>query len=47
MQVDITQKVGLYFEPDIAWTLNEGTIKTSRYDNPLTVTLRAGLCLNF
>ena len=47
MQVDITQKVGLYFEPDIAWTLNEGTIKTSRYDNPLTITLRAGLRFNF
>ena len=47
MQVDITQKVGLYFEPDIAWTLNEGIIKTSRYDNPLTITLRAGLRFNF
>ena len=47
MQVDITQKVGLYFEPDIAWTLNEGTIKTSRYDNPFTITLRAGLRFNF
>ena len=47
MQVDITQKVGLYFEPDIGWTLNEGTIKTSRYDNPLTITLRTGLRFNF
>ena len=46
-QVNIVPKVGLYFEPEISYALNEGSIETFRYNEPLMISARAGLRFNF
>ena len=46
-QVNIVPMVGLYFEPEVTYALNEGTIKTFRDKEPLMITARAGLRFNF
>ena len=46
-QVNIVPMVGLYFEPEVSYALNEGSIKTFRYKNPFMVSARAGLRFNF
>ena len=47
LQFNIVPMVGLYFEPDISYSLNEGSIQTYRSREPFVVTLRGGLRLNF
>ena len=47
IQIDLTHLVGLYFEPEASYALNEGTIKTFRSDEPFVVTVRGGLRFNF
>ena len=47
IQVNIVPLVGLYFEPELSYALNEGTIQTFRYDNPCVLTVRGGLRFNF
>ena len=47
LQVNIVPKVGLYFEPDFGYSLNEGTLETFRSDRPFMFTVRAGLRFNF
>lgn len=39
--------VGLYFEPEAAWYLDETTLRTSRTDRPTTFTLRLGVRFSF
>ena len=46
-QVNIVPMVGLYFEPEISYALNEGSIETFRYNEPLMISARAGLRFNF
>ena len=47
LQVNIVPKVGLYFEPDFGYSLNEGSLEISRSDRPFMFTVRAGLRFNF
>ena len=47
LQVNIVPMVGLYFEPEISYALNEGSIVTFRSDEPFVVTVRGGLRFNF
>ena len=47
LQVNIVPRVGLYFEPEISYALNEGTLETFRSDEPFVVTARGGLRFNF
>ena len=47
LQVNIVPMVGLYFEPEVYYALNEGSIETFRSDEPFAITLRGGLRLNF
>lgn len=47
LQVNIVPKVGLYFEPDFSYSLNEGSIQTYRSREPFVVTVRGGLRFNF
>ena len=47
IQVNIVPMVGLYFEPEISYALNEGSIVTFRSDEPFVVTVRGGLRFNF
>ena len=47
LQVNIVPMVGLYFEPEISYALNEGSIETFRSDEPFVVTVRGGLRFNF
>ena len=47
LQFNVMPKVGLYFEPDFSLSLNEGSIKTYRSNEPLVVTVRGGLRFNF
>ena len=47
LQVNIVPKVGLYFEPEVAYALNKGSIETFRSDEPFVITVRAGLRFNF
>ena len=47
LQFNIVPMVGLYFEPDISYSLNEGSIQTYRSREPLVVTVRGGLRFNF
>ena len=47
IQIDLTHLVGLYFEPEVSYALNEGTIETFRSDEPFVVTVRGGLRFNF
>ena len=46
LQVNITSRVGLYFEPDVSYALNKGTIETFRSDEPFVITVRGGLRFN-
>ena len=47
LQVNIIPMVGLYFEPDFSYSLNEGSIKTFRSREPFMVTASAGLRFSF
>ena len=47
MQVNIVPRVGLYFEPEISYALNEGSLKTFRTKEPLMISARAGLRFSF
>ena len=47
LQVNIVPMVGLYFEPEISYALNEGSIVTFRSEEPFVVTVRGGLRFNF
>ena len=47
IQVNLARFVGLYFEPEVSYALNEGTIETFRSDEPFVVTVRGGLRFNF
>ena len=47
IQVNIVPMVGLYFEPEISYALNEGSIVTFRSKEPFVVTVRGGLRFNF
>ena len=47
LQVNIVPMVGLYFEPEFSYALNEGSIETFRSDKPFVITVRAGLRFNF
>ena len=46
LQVNIVPKVGLYFEPEVAYALNKGSIETFRSDEPFVITVRGGLRFN-
>ena len=47
LQYNIVPMVGLYFEPDISYSLNEGSIQTYRSREPFVITVRGGLRFNF
>ena len=47
LQYNIVPMVGLYFEPDFSYSLNEGSIQTYRSREPFMVTVRGGLRFNF
>ena len=47
LQFNIVPMVGLYLEPDISYSLNEGSIQTYRSMEPFMVTVRGGLRFNF
>ena len=47
LQVNIVPMVGLYFEPEVTYALNKGSIETLRSDEPFVVTVRGGLRFNF
>ena len=47
LQYNITNKIGLYLEPDFSLRLNEGTLDTYRHDHFGVVSARAGLRFNF
>lgn len=47
LQVNIVPMVGLYLEPEVMYTLNEGSIETFRSDEPFVITIRGGLRFNF
>ena len=47
IQVNIVPTVGLYFEPEITYSLNEGMIETFRSNEALMISARGGLRFNF
>ena len=47
LQVNIVPMAGLYFEPEVSYALNKGSIETFRSDEPFVVTIRGGLRFNF
>ena len=47
LQVNIVPMVGIYFEPEVSYSLNKGSIETFRSDEPFVVTVRGGLRFNF
>ena len=47
VQANIVPMVGLYFEPELSYALNQGTIETFRTDEPFVITVRGGLRFNF
>ena len=47
LQYNITNKIGLYLEPDFSLRLNEGTLETYRHDHFGVISARAGLRFNF
>ena len=47
LQYNITNKIGLYLEPDFSLRLNEGTLETYRHDHFGVISARAGLRINF
>lgn len=46
-QYDLSRRVGLYFEPDLAWYLTRTHLTTARTDSPLDLTLRLGMRFSF
>ena len=46
-QVNIMPLVGIYFEPEVSYNVNKGTIETLRSDLKLMVSARGGLRFNF
>lgn len=46
-QYDLSRRVGLYFEPDLAWYMTRTRLTTARTDSPLDLTLRLGLRFSF
>ncbi|WP_300189890.1 hypothetical protein [uncultured Alistipes sp.] len=46
-QYDLSRRVGLYFEPDLAWYLTRTRLTSARTDSPLDLTLRLGLRFSF
>ncbi len=47
LQVNIVPMVGLYFEPEVSYALNKGSIETFRSKEPFVITVRGGLRFNF
>lgn len=47
IQVNIVPMAGLYFEPDISYSLNDGALKTYRSREPFVVSVRGGLRFSF
>ena len=47
LQYNITNKIGLYLEPDFSLRLNEGTLETYSHDHFGVISARAGLRFNF
>ena len=47
LQYNITNKIGLYLEPDFSLRLNEGTLETYRHDHFGVISARAGIRFNF
>ena len=47
LQYNITNKIGLYLEPDFSLRLNEGTLETYRHEHFGVISARAGLRFNF
>ena len=47
LQFNIVPMVGLYFEPDISYSLNEGSIQTYRIREPFMISVRGGIRFNF
>ena len=47
IQVNIVPLVGLYVEPEVSYALNKGSIETFRSEEPLVITIRGGLRVNF
>ena len=47
LQYNITNKIGLYLEPDFSLRLNEGTLETYRHDHFGVISARAGLRFSF
>jgi hypothetical protein len=47
LQVNLVPTVGLYFEPEVSYALNEGSLQTFRSDEPFVITVRGGLRFNF
>lgn len=45
--VNILPMVGLYFEPEVTYALNEGTIHTFRSLEPFMISARAGIRFSF
>ena len=46
-QFNIVPMVGLYFEPDFSYSLNEGSLQTFRTREPFIISARAGLRFTF
>ena len=47
LQYNITNKIGLYLEPDFSLRLNEGTLETYRHDHFGVISARAGFRFSF
>ena len=47
LQFNIVPMVGLYFEPDISYSFNEGSIQTYRIREPFMISVRGGIRFNF
>ena len=47
LQYNITNKIGLYLEPDFSLRLNERTLETYRHDHFGVISARAGIRFNF
>ena len=47
LQLNITAGTGIFFEPEISTSLNNGTLETFRTENPTMKSFRAGLRFSF
>ena len=47
LQYNITHRIGMYLEPDISISLNEGSIETYRTEHPVVISARGGLRFKF